>query len=54
MSSQHPLHLVEPHRALAWRLAATVALLLVVGSAAGVGIGYVLVMTINLLLSGIV
>lgn len=54
MDSQHPVDLAEPHQRLAWRLAGTGALLLVVGSAAGVGIGYVLVMAINLLLSGIV
>ena len=54
MASQRPVELADAHPRLAWRIAATVALLLVLGSATGVGIGYLLVKGIRLLLSGAV
>lgn len=54
MASQRLVPVPELDRRLAWRLAGTIALLLVLGSAAGVGIGYVLAQGIEALLSGIV
>lgn len=53
MARQRPVDLPELRRHLVWRLAATVALLLVLGSAVGAGVGYVLVQGIEVLLSGI-
>lgn len=54
MNRHSPVLARRVGRRLVWRLAATFALLVVLGSAAGAGIGYLLAQGIELVLSGIV